>query len=214
MSRERKKINYENGVAIKRGIKREEANGTKLVYPNNLNNDKSLLTSNRVKSNPNGGFNIHMKILTPLENLNWKKLEYTNGAIQMLKNQFERLHKERPHTDFSVEYVNGSGRPLKPSQEFEKYSTLVRQILVERNNKTGKVVKMYLTDFDIQNTNKNNKTRIMLEKKVVEQFKAFITNKNKRSSNGSTSRQLFVNSPVKRRINNTPPQSPRRRLLF
>lgn len=187
------RINHKSQVAIKQGVSKNEKNGFELVYPKNLKNGNSLLTSNRVKNNPKDGFNIHMKILTPLENLEWHKLEYTNNALNMLEKQFERLHKQRPHTDFDVTSVNknkrgGSIAPSKSKTPWKQFETLVRQILVEKNE-NGKIVKMYLTDFEMQKTPyyTPNK-RKNLEKTLVDEFTAFIT-KNK--------------SPVKRLRNNT-----------
>ena len=214
MTHERKKINYVNGVAIKRGVNRAEANGFKLVYPKKLSKKKSILHKKGVENKGDGSFNIHMKILTPLHNIvGWHKLEYTKSAIKMLERQFKRLHSKRPHTDFNVKYVKGAA---PPKDEYKKYTSLVRQILVEQNN-DGKVVRMYLTDFDIQNTNEKSKNRKNLEEEVVEQFKDFIKNKSKRSSNrlnrGSTTMQLFNNSLAKRGRNYNSPQSPRRKLF-
>lgn len=167
-------INNKSQVAIKKGVSKTERNGFELVYPNSLNNGNSLLKGNRVKTNPKSGFNIHMKILTPLESLSWKKLEYTPGAIKMLENQFERLHKKRPHTDFNVTSVNekirgGSVAPSKSKKPWNKFETLVRQILVENVN--SKIVKMYLTDFEKHNTpNHTPNERKNLEKTLVDQF--------------------------------------------
>ena len=218
MTYERKKINYVNGVAIKRGVSQEEANGTKLVYPKKLSKKKSLLHKKGVVNKGDGSFNIHMKILTPLHRIvGWHKLEYTKSAIKMLERQFKRLHSKRPHTDFNVKYVKGAA---PPKDEYKKYTSLVRQILVEQNN-DGKVVRMYLTDFDIQNTNEKSKNRKNLEEQVVEQFKDFITTKDNHSNDlqnrESATRQLMFNSPGKRGRNNTtyqtPPQSPRRKLF-
>jgi hypothetical protein len=202
-------------AAIKQGVSKVEKNGFELVYPNSLNNGNSLLKGSRVKKNPTDGFNIHMKILTPLDRIEgWHKLEYTKSAIQMLDKQFERLHSKRPHTDFNVKYVKGAA---PPKDEYKKYTSLVRQILVEQNN-DGKVVRMYLTDFDIQKTNEKNNNRKNLEKKVVEQFKDFIENKNERSSKGpsrgSATRQLMFNSPGKRGRNNTPQRGSVKKLAF
>lgn len=212
------RINYKSQTAIKEGVSKNEKNGFELVYPNSLKSGNSLLKGKIIESGDK--FNIHMKILEPLHKITgWHKLEYTNNALNMLEKQFERLHEQRPHTDFNVKYVSGAP---PPKDKHQMYTSLVRQILVERNNKTGKVVKMYLTDFDIQKTNKNNKTRKNLEKKVVEQFKDFIKNKSKNSRNSlnreSATRQLMFNSPGKRGRNNnssfrTPPQSPRRKLF-
>lgn len=223
MTYERKKINYVNGVAIKRGVSQEEANGTKLVYPKKLSKKKSLLHKKGVVNKGDGSFNIHMKILKPLHKIEeWKKqrLEYTPGAIKMLERQFKRLHSERPHTDFNVKSVIGLSAPLRKEKEYQKFQSLVRQILVEQNS-NGKVIKMYLSDFDIQNTGKTQKERINLEKKLVNQFKDFITTKVNHSdlqNSGSATRQLMFNSPGKRVRNNityqTPPQSPRRKLFW
>jgi hypothetical protein len=197
-------------AAIKKGVSKNEKNAFQLVYPNTLNNKNSLLKGKKVNKKGNDSFNIHMKILTPLEKLNWKNLEYTQGAIKMLETQFKRLHSKRPHTDFNVSHVNGSAAPLKKNKEYQKFRSLVRQILVEQNNH-GTVVKMYLTDFDVQNTpGKTSNKRIELEKQVVEAFKAFITKDN--ISNGNQNR--WSTPATKRRINNnmyqTPPQSPKR----
>lgn len=220
-----RKINYVNGVVIKRAVSQEEGNGTKLVYPKKLSKKKSILSKKGVENKGDGSFNIHMKILKPLHKIKgWKNIEYTPGAIKMLERQFKRLHSKRPHTDFNVGYVNGSGAPLRPNEEHKKFQSLVRQILVELNS-AGKVVKMYLSDFDVRKTpGKTPTERIELEKKVVQQFKAFITKNNRYNGNqirGSTTRQLFINSPGSKRpkSNNnisfqTPPQSPRKKLAF
>ena len=188
------RINHNLKAAIKEKVSSSEKNGFELVYPKTLSNGNSLLTGNRVKKNPTDGFNIHMKILTPLESLEWHKLEYTNNALNMLEKQFERLHKQRPHTDFDVTSVNknkrgGSIAPSKSKTPWKQFETLVRQILVEKNE-NGKIVKMYLTDFEMQKTPYYTPIkRKNLEKTLVDEFTAFIT-KNK--------------SPVKRLgVNNT-----------
>lgn len=191
-------INRKSRVAIKQRVSENEKNGFKLVYPNSLNNRNSLLKKGEKgkKIIENGDkFTIHMKILEPLENLGWYKLEYTNNALNMLEKQFKRLHKERPHTDFDVTSVNekrrgGSIAPNKSKNPLKQFETLVRQILVERNKKTGKVIKMYLTDFEKHNTpNHTPKERKKLEKILVDEFIRTIKKNN---------------SPVKRlRVNNT-----------
>lgn len=168
------RINNKRGVAIKEGVSKNEKKGFQLVYPNTLNNKNSLLKGEKIIQKGDDNFNVLMKILTPLYKLTWKNLEYTPGAIKMLERQFKRLHSERPHTDFNVGYVNGSAAPLKPNEKYKMFVSLVRQILVEQNN-NGKVVKMYLTDFEKQKTpNHTPNERINLEIKLVEEFKAFI----------------------------------------
>lgn len=223
------RINNKSQIAIKEGVSKNEKNGFKLVYPNSLNNGNSLLKGKKIIKNGDK-FTIHMKILEPLEKLGWYKLEYTNNALNMLEKQFERLHEQRPHTDFNVTSVNekrrgGSIAPSKSKNPWKQFETLVRQILVERNKETGKVIKMYLTDFEKHNTpNHAPNKRKNLEKILVDEFIRTIK-KNKspvkrpwnNSTNGYNSNSFQTPPPIIRSQFRTPSpngKSTARRLGF
>lgn len=187
---------------IKRGVSKAEANGMRLVYPSNLKN--SLLLTPPVLRN-NGKYNLHMKKLVSLENLGMKKLKFSNDALKMLENQFDRLHAKRPHSN-----LNANAR-MKPKNA-NAVRGLKRQILVNtegtkgaKDTKDTRVKGMYLSDFNVRKTGNT----VNDEKKLLQRFMRYVASLE--NNNTSTPKRLRRSpsifktpSPTKKSLFNSP----------
>lgn len=128
---------------IKREVSRREAERAKIVYPNHLSPNNTLLHS--INKQNNGTFNLVMK---NLENFpKGPTPQVTQRAIKMLQQQLKRLHNNKQtHSNLGAQ----ASKLVGPGKD--KFATLKRQLLVERDS-NGTIKSMYLTNFNVRNTN-------------------------------------------------------------
>lgn len=196
-----KKVKIINGIAVKNNVSEEEARGISVVYPNNT----GLLLQRPEKMN-NGRYKIKMRKMTALSNLkksDIEKLEFTQRSKNMLENQLNRLHKSgRTHSDLKA--LSDNPKLINRINGFK------RQILVNIEN--NKVKQMFLSDFDVRNTNDTKED----EKKILGDFLRYLNqiSIDKRNRNSDNSNNNMTPLRFRRRLSDIIFQSPVTKSLF